>query len=267
MAQIQLIALDLDGTLLNDQKQIPQVAIHAVDACRARSIHIVLASARPPRGMRHFHQQLRLQTPSINYNGAWIGMPQTGEILIHTPMDPATVAAVITHARAAVPDCIVSLERNDQWLTDRVDPALAVETAKLFDPDAIAPLDTFWDQPITKLMLLAPAEQLPVIEHAIRRPFADQIAITQSDAHLLQIMHPTVNKGWALQKVADDLQIPMAQVMAIGDAPNDLEMLQSAGIGIAVANAGDRLKQIADHVVADNNHAGVSEAIERFVLS
>jgi len=261
---IELIAIDLDGTLLTDERRITPRCATAVAAARKRGIHIVLASARPPRSVRPCYDELQLDTPQINYNGALIQDPRTGRVLEHRPLDAKLTAAIIDFARSIDPHLAVSIEILDRWYTDRLDPELMTETAQTMEPDYIGPLEPILNQPITKLMLLAPADRLRPVHDAVVQRFAGQIALAVSDEHLIQIMEQSVDKASALTRIADDYAVPASRVMAIGDAPNDIPMLRWAHLGIAVANAWPEVLAAADATVASNNDDGVAEAIERF---
>src|SRR5690606_25942179 len=122
-------------------------------------------------------------------------------------------------------------------------------------------LDAFLHVPVTKLLLLAPPERIPRIREAVEAKFADQVTTAISDNHLLQFIHKDADKAIALRLVAEQFDIPAARVMAIGDAPNDVGMLQWAGVGVAVHNGWDIAKQAADIVVPSNDEDGVDYAL------
>lgn len=264
--RFDLVAVDVDGTLLRPDKSLSQVCARAVTAATARDIKVVLASARPPRSLDGIHQTLNLDTPTINYNGSLIRDPLRNATLRHRPLPPAVGRAVVEHARHLEPNVVVSLEILDQWWTDRVDPTLLTETAKTFEPDVIAPLDQLFDQPITKLMLLAAPPKLPPIRHAIEARFADQLTVTCSDDHLIQILAPNVDKGEALAWLAKRLGVNPRRVLAIGDAPNDVPMLQWAGLGLAMASGWPQAIAASDALAPGNDADGLAVAIQQYVL-
>lgn len=271
---IRLVALDLDGTLLRSDKSIAPADAAAIAKARARGVKVVLASARPPRSVKALHRELGLDTPTINYNGAMIHIPDRdpcgqgrGVVLEHKPLPAAAAQEVVRVARACDPDVLVSVEVMDTWHTDRVDPALLTETARHFQPDHLGPLDAVLAAPVTKVMLLAPRERLDAVHDAVRSALGRRIAITYTDHHLIQIMHPGVDKAIALAWLAGRFDIPATQVLAVGDAPNDVRMLEFAGVGVAVGNAWPEAKAAADWVAtAGNDEGAVAEALERFVL-
>lgn len=263
---IRLIALDLDGTLLTPDKQIHPPTAHALQSLAAQDIKIILASARPPRSVRPFYSQLALDTLQINYNGALIHHQPTQSHLHHQPMPGQLVLRIIIHARTLYPSVLASLEVLDRWYTDYVDPAYLTETARHFQPDSVAPIHTFCDQPITKLMLLAPLSTILGLEQTLKFAYPDNITLTRCDDHLLQIMDHRAGKAAALTIIAAHYQIPLSDVLAIGDAPNDLDMLQAAGHSAAVANAHDSVKNIAQHITPSPDSQGVLQALRHFGL-
>jgi len=265
---IRLVAIDLDGTLLTSRKTITAVTHTAVKAALKKGIHIVLATARPPRSVRAYYHGLKLETPTINYNGALIWDEHNKKVIEHVPLDAAVAKKVIAWGRKKYPDLLVSVEILDKWYTDHFEdvPEYLTETAKQFSPDFIGPLDAFMRVPITKLMLLGNPVMIEELERGILNKFGDTVAQTRSDAHMLQLMSPKTSKAGALAKIAAKLGIPPAEVMAIGDAPNDVHMLQWAGLAVVPENGWESAKKVADAVVPSNDHDGVAVALKRFVL-
>lgn len=263
---IAMVAIDLDGTLLRTDKRISRRTLGAIAAVRERGVRIVLATARPPRSVREFYERLQLDTLTINYNGALIYNPADRRTVMHRPLPVPLARQVVDTARDVDPKVAVSVEVLDRWYTDWVDPTMQTETARQFEPDFVGPLKVFLNQPITKLMLLAPPERLKPVRRRIEHVYRDRIGIAVSDPHLIQILHPAVSKATGLAHVAQACEIPAPRIMAIGDAPNDAPMLAWAGFGVAVANAWPETIAAADATVAGNDEEGVAEALERFIL-
>src|SRR5580698_7789010 len=161
---IRLVAIDLDGTLLNDSKQVSDQTVKAISGLPARGVKVVIASARPPRSVRHIYAQLGLDTWQINYNGALIWDEPAKQVVYHRPMEGNVVRRIIDRARAQFPDVLVTCEVLDRWYTDRFEQTYTTETGRLFKPDVIAPLDDFCNQPITKLLFLGPKQMIDQLE-------------------------------------------------------------------------------------------------------
>ncbi len=265
--KFDLIALDLDGTLMRSDKKVAMYDVNAIKRALRRGVKVVIATARPPRSAREIHEQLGLDTPLINYNGALIHDRATRTHLAHHPLAADTARAMVELARSLDPGVVVTLERLDTCYTDHDDPNLQTETAKKFRPDYIGPLDEPLQEDVTKLMFLAPGDRLKPIRAAITEVFTGRAAFAESDEHIMQIVHPAVGKGAALAWVAERLGIPAERCLAIGDAPNDADMLRWAGQGCAVANAFGSARDAADIILLEgNDNEAVGHAIEDFVL-
>jgi 5-amino-6-(5-phospho-D-ribitylamino)uracil phosphatase len=262
---IRMVAIDLDGTLLNDSRQVSVRTAGALACLPSRGVKVVLASARPPRSVRHVYRSLNLDTLQINYNGAMIWNEVDSRVEFHQPLAPAVARDVIEHAREHFPQVLVSCEVYDRWLTDRVDPKFLTETSRLFPPDAITPVEGMCAEPVTKVLLMG---EPPMISDLKLRLLESHphLSLIRSDPDLIQIMHPGVNKGTALKVVAESYGVPMDQVMAIGDAVNDIPMLLAAGVAIAMDNAPPQVKQITHWVAPSNNDHGVHAALARYGL-
>ena len=263
---VRMIAADLDGTLLDDNKRIAEVTRQAIRALKTQDIPFIIASARPPRSVRHIYADLQLDTPQINYNGALIWDEAHRRVIDHHPMDGALALEMIRFARKHDARTLVTCEILDRWHTDRLDNSFTTETGRLFEPDFIGPVEQFCCGPVTKLLLLGPPEVIVPLHDSIAAAFAGRAIVIRTDNELLQITAPDVSKAAALRRIADHYRIPLAHTLAIGDAENDIEMLRECGIGVAVSNAAPRVKQVAHYVAARANSEGVYEAISRFVL-
>lgn len=264
---IRMVAIDLDGTLLRSDKRLSLRTARAIQQARQRGVRVVLASARPPRSVRDIYRHLDLDTLQINYNGALVHDPHRRRNLFHQPLSPKLASRIARLARRLDPDIVVSVEILDKWYTDRVDDSLMTETARFQSPDFIGPLTSFLHVPVTKLMLLAPPARLEPVRQAIREKFRGHVEILISDDYLLQVVRAGVDKALALDRVAQLYGIEPDQVMAIGDAPNDLGMLRWAGLGVAVDNAWPMVRDVAKAVVPSNDQDGVAVALEQFVLA
>jgi Cof subfamily protein (haloacid dehalogenase superfamily) len=262
---IRLVAIDLDGTLLDDSKRMTARTVEALRCVRGSGVRVVIASARPPRSVRHVYHELGLDTLQINYNGALVWDETARRAVDHLPMEPAVVRALVEGARAKFPQVLVSCEVLDRWCTDRFDDTYTTETGKLFRPDVVAPVEEFCVEPVTKLMLLAEPNVVSALEPIMRATPLD-VSVIRSDPDLIQIMSSGASKGVALRLVADHYGVAMDQVLAIGDALNDVPMLEAAGIAVAVDNAHPHVKLAADWVAPSNNDHGVHAALVRYGL-
>ncbi len=264
--RIRLLAVDLDGTLLNDAKRVGSHTVEALAGLAAQGIKVIIASARPPRSVRHIYAQLGLDTWQINYNGALIWDEPAKQVVYHRPMPGQTVRQIIDLARTRFPEILVTCEVLDRWFTDRFEQTYTTETGRLFKPDVIAPLDEFCNQPITKLLLLGETNTVTAINAILAENADEQVTVVRTDPQLLQIMDRGVGKAAALQIVAQHYEVPLQEVMSIGDAPNDVGMLQLSGVAVAMDNAHEIVKQAAHWIAPSNNNDGVRAAFAHYGL-
>src|SRR5215212_1007898 len=177
---IRLVAVDLDGTLLNDSKQVSDQTAAALKCLPSMGVKVVIASARPPRSVRHIYAMLGLDTWQINYNGALIWDEPSQQPVFHRPLPPGVARRIIDDARDLYDECQITCEILDKWYTDRFDPTHTTETGRLFKPDVIAPLDTFTvgdDAQVTKLMLLGDPWMMNALEGALAQAYQDEVTV------------------------------------------------------------------------------------------
>ncbi|MDP6046256.1 MAG: Cof-type HAD-IIB family hydrolase [Phycisphaerae bacterium] len=265
--KIRLVAIDLDGTLLNSAKEITASTATIIRAAReVAGVSVVLATARPPRTVLPFYSLLGLDTPMINYNGALVHEPDTGRIILHRPMEAKLARHVASIGREMFPDVLVSAEVLDNWYTDRVEDGWQSETSRLSHSYTVAPMGQWLNQPITRLHLLGRRQWLSDIRHEVKAQLPGKISMAWSETSMLQIMNPTAGKRSALRAVAGEMGIQASEVMAIGDNANDAGMLQWAGIGVAMANASPRAREAADYVTDANDADGAAKAIAKLIV-
>ncbi len=262
---VRLLAIDVDGTLLRSDARLSQGAVQACRAAERAGCVVVLATARGPRMTSWIIQALDITAPTINYNGALIWNPLDSVAQFHEPLAPDLADRIIADARSIDPQVMVAVEVLDRWFTDRIDRRFD----QLTDPDLIAPLSSLLTNPVTRVTLLGMGESFQRILVSIREKFWQhrEVALFNPDPQVIQITHRLVDKGIALQRVAMRMNVTCDQVMVIADADNDLGMMEWAGFSVAVANATDQVKQLADAVVPTNDDQGVARAIHRYVLT
>jgi Cof subfamily protein (haloacid dehalogenase superfamily) len=265
--RFDLVAIDIDGTLLNSDKRLSVKAVAAVKKVRQRGIKVVLATARPPRTVREIYDHLGLNTHQINYNGALIQHPDHSTPLRHEPLSPDLAYAICTVARKTDRTCIIALEILDKWYTDKHDPTLETETSKTFKPDYVGPLLKPLQQPITKLMVLAPADRMAVIRKVLMKRYSDAATFVVNEPHLTQISHYQADKSHGLAFLCKTYKVDPKHTLAIGDGPNDAGMLKFAGLGVAMGNAYPEAKAAADVIGPTNDQEGVAQTLDKYLLS
>ena len=266
--KIQLLALDLDDTLLNEDLQISAANRKAIQAAEKIGVHVVLASGRAPEAMHSFIRELEMDHNEgylIAFNGSSIIRTDTGLEEWGIKLDVDLLAEIWDLAdklgwpiQTYQKDEILFNEENswsqlDSKLTGM--PARKVEKAE------------FLGLPRVKILIGGEPELLIPVEAEFKRIFGDRANMFRSKPFFFEIMHPHADKGFALERLASMHRIDQSAVMAIGDAMNDAGMLRWAGWPVAMANALPAIKQLAKWVTTKSHgQDGVAEAIERFIL-
>ncbi len=272
--QIKLIAIDIDGTLLNSQRQITQRTKEAIHAARAAGISVTLATARRYSNSRQFAEELDMKIPLITYDGALTIVHPQKKIIDSNPLNADTaqqvVDALVRHSLQPIVHHIIGLDEAT-WSgpTEFDNPELAAYFAVAPDPrrlpheilcqgqrDPLRVVSFAAEEAISSVN--AEIEKLDCFCYTIRRGLYNCAELTAMRKHC--------SKATALFTLAEHLQIPLEQVMAIGDNTNDKEMLQVAGWGVAMGHAPLPVRSLADAVTGSNAEDGVAQAIERYAL-
>lgn len=265
---IQLIAVDLDGTLLNSQHELTERTEKALKAAMEKGVQIILATGKTRSSALSLIARLGLTSPGIYLQGLatynW-----DGSLRHQTLLDKNIARRVITFAEDR--GFTVVAYSGTRILTRKTNRDTDI-LVKYGEPDieAVGPLQNILDTtPVNKVMAVRKGEYRAI--SALRWQLNMQLdgtarLVQAALPDMLEIVPPGGSKGAALKTLLKDLAIPAESVMAIGDGENDIEMIQLAGIGIAMGNALSQVKSAADHVTATNDEEGVAEAIERFVL-
>lgn len=261
------MAFDLDGTLLGDDKVLTPRVLDAISQMRQRGIEGCVVTGRMYQATIPYLRQLRFDAPVVCYQGAAVIDPDTDEVLLDTPLPNAQALELVDYAQAN--NLHVQLYANDRYYCEELNRfeglyAKVSGVEPIVVPSLRAQFDV-WDA--TKGVIIADPDI--VLSHLapVKRLFGDRAYVTRSLSHFLEVMDANVDKGKALEIVARELNVPMTDVMAIGDSWNDAPLLKAAGFGVAMGSAPPELRDVADAVVADVANDGVAEAIERFALA
>jgi Cof subfamily protein (haloacid dehalogenase superfamily) len=277
---IRLLVVDIDGTIAGPSNQVSDRVLKALHQVQAQGIPVAVATGRMYSSAQRFHQVVQSRLPLIAYQGAWIQDPQDQMLHQHTPLPVDRAQELLTYFAQPhlQPHVSIHLYVDDQLFVEAMLPDTKDYTDRAGIPvTLVESLATLLDdlrsvgdhRAPTKL--LAMSEDTDLIATALTdlktRYRADQMYLTTSTATFLEATHPAVNKGNAVRYLAESiLGISVAQVMAIGDNCNDLEMLESVGWGVAMGDAPEMVKAVANWVAPNVEADGAAVAIERFLL-
>ena len=263
----RLIAIDLDGTLIDHSLTISPRVKRAIAAAQAQGVTVTLASGRMFAAMAPFAQELNITAPLICYQGGLVRHPVSGETTFHLAVPTALALEVVELARARgiQVNAFVDDRLHVETLTPEAEVYMRIANVEATVVPDLAGFLT--DNPSSKLVLVnLDEEKTDRLVAELTAHFGDRLGITKSHPYYTEAIHPDVNKGRALTQLADALGVPLAQVMGIGDNLNDLSLVQTAGFGVAMGNGAPRVKAAADFVTATFEEDGVAVAIEEHVL-
>jgi Cof subfamily protein (haloacid dehalogenase superfamily) len=261
MTRIALVVSDVDGTLLTKDKTLTDGARRAVQKLHEARIGFTITSSRPTIGMRFLIEPLQLALPLGAFNGSCIVDPQLKPIEQHLIPAPAAQRAldVLNEFGADI-----WLFTSDLWLTRNGNGEYVPHEKRAIraDPTIVADFAPYLGSACKIVGASADAAMLQRCELAMQQALGAQATAVRSQSYYLDVTPPGCNKGTFVQAVAQRLGISLEAVATIGDMQNDLAMFRVSGISIAMGNATDDVKKVANHVTASNEDEGFANAIE-----
>ena len=261
----RMIALDMDGTLLDGNKTITPRTEAAIKAAGEKGVSVCLSTGRPLCGVQKYLRQLGMTTPVITCNGAVIANAATGEIMFRQCLEPEDARAVWRFGRMFdttmciwVGDRLYASEINDR--TEDYKKLSGVE------PVLIADFEELVQAGISKILWYDTPERIASFRDKLDAELNSGVSYVTSNPAFLEFFDCRVSKAKAMEFIGGCLGIPREQMIAVGDGENDLSMLSYAGLSVAMANASESVRSLCDYVTASNNEDGVALVIDRFCL-
>jgi Cof subfamily protein (haloacid dehalogenase superfamily) len=264
-----LLACDLDGTLMGHDISIPLRVRHALSAVQAKGIYVTIATGRGFLETLPFARLLAIGVPIICHQGSVIKHPKTGELFYRASLKRALALQMIELARLRNWHMVLYVE-DKAFVQEFRHPRSFYDTllgsniehvkdlARLINSDGLDP---------TKCLVVAQEGESDRIQAEMDSRFDQQMNIVRSHNLFVEGTPLGVDKGTALQQLADLLSVPQVQVMAIGDQDNDAPMLTWAGLGVAMGNGSEAAIASADWIAPPQSAHGAAVAVERFLLT
>ncbi|MCF3943200.1 sugar-phosphatase [Oceanobacillus alkalisoli] len=267
----KLIAIDMDGTLLNDHHQVSKETKDTLMKAKEHGAKIVLCSGRPIVGMRQYIADLNLNEAddyAIAYNGAYIENTNTGEVVSEFSLEYKHLVELHDlSVELNVP--MHYFDHEELYTPNKAISKYTVLESFLNDISLnYCPVDEFpKEQSIPNIMFIDEPVKLSEALKQLPKELADTYAMVKSAPHFAEFTHLKATKGNAVKRLAERLGIKQEEIMAIGDNGNDRSMIEYAGCGVAMENAIPELKEVADYQTLTNNEDGVAHAIEKLLLA
>ncbi|WEK55104.1 MAG: Cof-type HAD-IIB family hydrolase [Candidatus Cohnella colombiensis] len=262
----RLIAIDLDDTLLTDEGIVTEATREAMAAAIAHGAHVTIATGRMFASAQKIARQVGLNVPIITYQGSLIKNLLDEEVLYERYVPTAAALRIYEyckqrgiHIQAAINDELYSPSDNEHIRA-------YVQLSKI--PYKVIPdFETLLQhEKVTKFVAIDEPARLDGLLPELREMQGSEVYITKSKPNFLEFLNLEGTKGHALRFLAAHYDIPMEETIAVGDAMNDHEMIEAAGLGVAMGNAVPALKAIANFVTLSNNDDGVKHVLDKFIL-
>ncbi|MBO8170542.1 MAG: HAD family phosphatase [Bacillaceae bacterium] len=262
----KMVMIDLDDTLLTDELTITPETREAIQKAVQKGVIVTLATGRMYASARPIAARLGINVPIITYQGALVKGLLDRKTLYEKKVAPSIARVVYDiavdqglHLQIYQNDTLYVQEDNEKVRQYSHVAGVPYNVEKDFP--------SLLENPSTKLLYFEDPVKLDEIKIELVRRFGDKAYITKSKPYFLEILHPDASKGQAMRFLSDYFDVPLSRTIAIGDSYNDLDMLETAGLGVAMGNAVDSLKEKADYISATNNENGVKQVLDEFVLS
>lgn len=262
-----VLAIDLDGTTLRDDKSLSPRTIDALIRVQSCGVRLVIASGRPTSGIRHIAYDLRLAEANgfvMAFNGGEIWQWDESRIISSSFLPSEAVRIAYHTARefgaeimTYYKDYVVS-EDTDNFYVRRSARSNRLRPVRTMDFLEVIRF------PLVKCMIVAPAEVLDQLQPVAEERLEGLASSFRSEPFYLEIVPMGVDKGSGMATILRHLGKTPDRLVAIGDAPNDIPMIRYAGLGVAMGNAQEPVKAVADHITATNENDGVAEVVDQF---
>lgn len=278
MNKYKVIVMDVDGTLTNGEKKITPKTKEALLKAQEQGIILVIASGRPTSGLRDLAKELKMDENHgllVSFNGSKVIDCETDEVLFNQPMSVEEGQAVLNHMKKF--NVIPMIYRDDYMYVKDVynnkieykgEPFNIIKYEarnckfKLCEKDDLA---VFADFPLNKVLTAGTPEYLKANYEEMMAPFKDTLSCMFTADFFFEFTAKGIDKAKALETVLSHLGYSKEEAIAFGDGQNDASMIKYVGLGIAMENAVDELKEIADYITLSNEEDGIAYAIDKFI--
>ena len=264
----KMLVLDMDDTLLTDDHTISKRNKEALLKAQKIGVYVVLASGRPTPAMLSYAEELNLaayKSYILAYNGAVILSMEDNTILFEQSLTKEEIHQLYDFSIAHNVDIITYIEGH--IISEGTSPYIETEIRITGMPfKKVTDFKSSVHTSAIKCILLEEPAYLKQVEGLLKAAMPDK-SIATSKPFFLEVTHHGIDKAESLKRLAERLDIKQEEIIAVGNAGNDLSMIEYAGLGIWVENVTPELRDKADFIVASNNNDGVAEVVERFILN
>ena len=266
----KLLVLDLDGTLTNNKKEITEYTRQTLMEAQEKGVKIVLASGRPTYGIAPIAEKLELKKYGgyiLSYNGGEIINWQTGEMMYENVLQDEILPYLYQFSKEN--NFAIVTYKDKYVITEHPQDEYVLKEAILNVMETLK-VDNFLeyiDFPVPKCLIVGEPTRLAELEKQMYDVLKDKMGVYRSEPYFLELVPKGIDKAQSLSVLLDKIGATREEMIAIGDGFNDKSMIEFAGLGVAMANAQDVVKQAADYITLSNEEDGVADVVRKFMLS
>ncbi len=258
----KIIFSDIDGTLLNSKHQISKKTKEKIQELEKREIPFIFVSARMPGGIRGFQEEIDSKNPIISYSGALI-LDGEGDIIYSASLDSEEARKIAKRVREIASTVSINPYSNDCWMTENKEEYWVAYESKVTGiiPKLVSLEEEAVWRGVHKILCMGEADQIAFLEQRLKKEFPN-MQISKSKDTYLEILSKDVSKSRAADILVKYYGIEREESIAFGDSDNDIDLLEYAGLGVAMGNSYDGVKEHADYVTDTNDEEGVWKVLE-----
>lgn len=266
----KLIALDIDGTLLNSSNQVTDSVKKAIKESKEKGVKVVLCTGRPLKGVQNYLEELNLKENGdyvITFNGALVQNSHTGESISHLTLNYDNLCELYDLSLEIGSRSHFYDTKTLYTFNKDISDYTVLESYLTGCHLNVTTLDKIpKDIEMSKFMMIDHPEILDECVKKIPEYFYEKYTIVRSTPFFLEILNPNTNKGNGVELLSKELGITQDEIICVGDEGNDKAMIEYAGLGVAMGNAPDAIKDVANYVTRTNDEDGVAHVIDKFIL-
>ncbi|WP_343209661.1 Cof-type HAD-IIB family hydrolase [Anaerolentibacter hominis] len=264
----RMLVLDIDGTLTNSEKIITEKTRAALIRAQKAGLKVVLASGRPTYGVKDLAKQLEMDRYGgfiLSYNGGKIVDCRSGEVIFRKVIPQSRIKDVCRLAKEHQV-ALVTYEADQVIATDAEDQYVRLEAwNNKMEPILIPDMEAYIRFPVVKFMMVAEGDYLADVEIKVKEALGAGFSVYRSEPYFLEIMAENIDKAQSLATLLAHLGLTKEEMICCGDGLNDLTMIRFAGLGVAMENAADCVREAADFITRSNDEDGIAYVVERFI--
>lgn len=263
MEKYKLVAVDMDGTLLNSKGVITEKTIESIRSIVNRGVLFTISTGRPIQGVEKYNSQLQLKGPVITYNGAMIVNAENHEVLFEQGLERDDAKKIFELGLSYDTTMCIWVQNKlyGNKLNDKIHDYKKLSGV---EPLLVEDFEALLDIGVTKILWYDDACRIESILSELSNDIFSSVTYCTSKPTFLEFFHSRVSKSMAMEKIGELYNIKQEEMIAIGDGLNDLSMIQYAGLGVAMGNAADEVKKYSQFVTTSNDEDGVGRVIDIF---